>query len=79
MQAYCLLLQEFLPKEISPLLKELDSLKKCTDRTVEKLFDEACKESLTANCLKKAAGIKTRPEYVKVIFVNLSSMSRAHV
>ena len=59
-------IQAHLPTEVAPLLLKLGSYTRTTDKSVERFFDEACKESLTTRCLNKAQGFQKKAQYVEV-------------
>jgi hypothetical protein len=58
--------QERLAKELAPYLKEIGGYSKATDKTLDLLFDEACRESLRVHCLDRADGYTRRDQYKKV-------------
>ena len=62
--------QERLAKELEPYLKEIGGYSRPTDKTLDLLFDEACRESLRIHCLDRAEGFKNREQYEKVTQLN---------
>ena len=53
-------------KELSPYLKEMGGYAKATDKTLDLLFDEACRESLRVHCLDRADGYTRKQQYKQV-------------
>ena len=60
-------LQERLPKELEPVLRDLVALAHPMDKTLERWFDLACRESLTNNCLSSTEQLRTKAEFVQVL------------